>query len=278
MRAWVREVLGTEPLDAVSVTLPRDQAAQGKNFYNEGGVLGAVLDRYPRAFLGGMGRRSLAGDALCSAHAPFNFFTPLRQHLDSTLVASVLAEIVGTPVDRVDSVTFEQPSNRRDNLLGDNTAFDCLISARSKGERISAGIEVKFTEGAYAWGTSERRRMFDPASVYNEATMSGGYFRPPAAARLRTCEFKQLWRNMLLAQVSSGPSHRCYYVHMYPSQNAYQGTVASEFSTLLSSDGGSRFCPLVYEDYIDMLTVAGFEQKWISYLKRRYVVAAANER
>lgn len=268
MRQWVDRELSVTPTDPVSVILPPAQAAQGGNFYPEFDVRGAVAKRFPGTFRTTMGRGSRAGDALCSAHVPFNLFAPLASHVASGAAARVLTAMLGTGVQGIDGVAFEQPANRDENLLGDNTAFDAFISSAT----LRVGIEVKFTEGPYAWGKSERTRMFDPQSPYNVATRTGGWFRDDGAVDLRTCHLKQMWRNMLLAQtLTKRLSVPCYYVHMYPEGNVYQASVVAEFARALTKVGLERFRPLTYERYLEILSSAGCDGAWVSYLRRRYV-------
>jgi hypothetical protein len=106
LRQWVARELGVQPSDRVSVTLPRTYAAGGGNFWSRD-VVAAVKARFPNAFNTKRGRGSRAGDALCSAHAPFNLLAPLGSHLDSGAAARVLCVIVGIDLglgrDDVDS-------------------------------------------------------------------------------------------------------------------------------------------------------------------------------
>ena len=274
MRQWMSNELLVEPTDQVSVLLPATDAASGKNFYDHD-VRRAVQERFPRAFRESPSPGSRVGDALCSAQAPFNLFGPLCSDLHSDRAACVVSSMLGVAVDRVDGIAFEQPARRQDNPLGDNTAFDALISATADDQPVSVGIEVKFTEGPYGWGRTEKERMHDPGSCYNVATTSGGRFRPNAGVDLRNCHLKQVWRNMLLAQ-ALGSKHAVpsYYVHLYPEGNHYQATVVGNFARTLTDHGSAFFRPITYEDYFQILIQAGCDGGWLAYLRKRYLVSA----
>lgn len=267
--------LGLEPIDPVSVVLPSSAAKEGKNFYRND-VLDAVTERFPRAFHTKLGRGSRAGDAFCSAHAPFNLVAPLRSRRAVACAAPALSAMLGVAVHEVQSVNFEQPGSRDQNPLGDNTAYDSCISAIGSGSAIKVGIEVKFSEGPYGWGESEKRRMFDPESQYCSATTSGGFFQPKAADGLRNCHLKQLWRNMLLAQtLGASLLVQFYYVHLYPEGNDYQAAAVAKFASALTDRGRARFRSITYEKYFHILGDAGCDADWVSYLRRRYLVATA---
>lgn len=272
MRAWMPSALqGIEPSDPESVLLPPAEASDGKNFYDHQDVRAAIMTRFPRTFRTKATRGSRAGDALCSAHAPFNLFAPLRSQ-PSGCAARVLSDMIGTNIDEVDAIAFEQPGHRK-NPVKDNTAFDSLISARASGMPVRVGVEVKFTEGPYGWGKSEKTRMFDETSLYNVFTVSGGRFRQDAALDLRTCHLKQMWRNMLLAQTLSATlGVPYYYVHLYPKGNEYQDAAVSNFALTLTELGASFFRPITYEKYFEILASAGCDAGWCRYLRRRYIV------
>lgn len=273
MHRWLSEELGVHSCDAASVVLPRSEATRGRNFYPGLDVVNSVTSRYPKVFRSKLGRRSLAADALCSAQCPFNLFAPLRG-TEARIVERTFSDMMAMPVSEIRDIEFEQPTRRADNPLNDKTAFDTHFRASGPHGRFQVGIEVKFTEGAYGWGRTERREMEREGSRYRSATLTGGMFKPNASNDLCNRHLKQLWRNMLLAQMlGERTGMTCYYLHVFPRGNEYQKYVVNEFRKTLTPIGDLLFRDATYEQYFEILAQHGADPVWVAWLQRRYLVS-----
>lgn len=268
MRQWIKRELSAEPAHEKSVLLPKGVATEGKNFFPD--VAAIAEERFPQCFSdSAFGRRSLAGDALCSAHAPFNLFGPLRRHLENGTATKVLNSIIGCKINDIISVSFEIPSKRKDNPLKDNTAFDAAISAINGSDDVFIGVEVKFTEGPYGWTEKERKNMSNESGVYVKLTKTSKLINSDASQSLANCHLKQMWRNMLLGEAINADNF--HYIHLYPKGNIYQSHVVAQFANLLTEAGFSSFHALTYESYIKLLDEFIPGSEWQTYLKRRYL-------
>ena len=277
MRAWLEAEHGAVSIDSKSVVLPPAMARAGNNFYP--GVAGIAQERFRHCFSKpSFGRSTRAGDALCSAHAPFNLFGPLRDHMGEAGSASaVFSRITGIKLHRVESIDFEEPRRRRDNPLNDNTAFDVFVAASGESGPVHIGIEVKFTEGPYSWGKTEREHMILPNGKYITRTRDSALLISSSIARLANPHLKQMWRNLLLGEALAqrgGHALQFRYVHLYPKGNKYQTAVTNEFAASLNQTGLQVFRPVLYEEYFDILDDLLEESEWRHYLRRRYLVAA----
>ena len=154
----MQDYLDVESTDQKRVLLPSDIAYTGKNFFSDQ-VCESVKLRYPNAFHpNSAGRpRGLVGDALRSEHIPFNLFAPLSNYLRSDNLAAFFSALTETALTAIDQIYFEYAEKDASSRLGDNTAFDAYAIARQGDRRYAVCIEVKFTEGHYPWGATEKR-------------------------------------------------------------------------------------------------------------------------
>jgi len=280
-RAWVRDHLHVQPTHPERVTLPVTEAQQGKNFFSSA-VRQAVVERFGATFaLNASGLpNTRAADALCSAHIPFNLFAPLRGYLGTPTLARFVTALAARPIASVSEVGFEFAHREAKQAIGDNTAFDAYLLAQApgsdggRGPAIFLGVEVKYTEGPYAWGKTEKKRMFAVDDSYCRLTVSSGLFEVGATVELGTRHLKQMWRNMLLGVATAEAMHTEFaYLHLYPEGNVYQGAACSKFAEQLTVNGQGVFRPITYEGFLGAAAALPADAlPWLEYLRARYLV------
>ena len=275
-RLWLRNYLNVESTDHKRVLLPHDKAYVGQNFFSDQ-VCEIVQGRYPNAFYpNSSGRpRILVGNALRSEHIPFNLFAPLSNYLKSDNLAAFFSTLTGIALTAIDQIYFEYAEQAASSRLGDNTTFDAYAIARQGDHRYAVCIEVKFTEGSYSWGATEKRRMFDASDSYVQLSEASTELQPRAFENLRNLHLKQIWRNFLLGVVTAEYLACDFvYMHFYPEGNHYQAAVCSHFAQNLTNKGLSTFRPTTYENFLN----AAKDQlnddlsPWIQYIDQRYIV------
>jgi hypothetical protein len=285
-RAWVSDHLHVQPTHPERVTLPVAEAQEGKNFFLTLAVREAVVDRFSATFaLNASGRPSTrAADALCSAHIPFNLFAPLRGYLGTATLAQFVTALTARPLASVSKVGFEFAHPDARQAIGDNTSFDAYLLAQAPGSHgrrrpaVFLGVEVKYTEGPYAWGETEKKRMFAVDGSYHRLTASSGLFKVGATVELRTRHLKQMWRNMLLGVATAEAMHTEFmYLHLYPEGNVYQAAACSKFAEQLTAKGQGVFRPITYEGFLGAAAAAlpADAVPWLDYLRARYLVPAS---
>lgn len=285
-RAWVSDHLHVQPTHPERVTLPVAEAQEGKNFFSTHAVREAVVDRFGATFaLNASGRPSTrAADALCSAHIPFNLLAPLRRYLDTATLARFVTALAARPLASVSEVGFEFAHPDAKQAIGDNTSFDAYLLAQAPGlhggreHAMFLGVEVKYTEGPYAWGRTEKKRMFAVNDSYHRLTASSGYFKVDGTAELRTRHLKQMWRNMLLgAATAEAMQTEFIYLHLYPEANVYQAAVCTKFAEQLTATGQGAFRPITYEWFLGAAAamLPADAGPWLGYLRERYLVPAS---
>ena len=252
-----------------------DDALSGRNFVDWPGMLEAVSRRFP------IGDKKLYSDMLASDHIPFNLFVPLKNHAVTT---TLLRDWTGLIVDQVTAIEIEWAPGPKSEFLDDKTSFDVFITFRvADGSRGAVGIEVKYTEREYDWGTSERERMFDPRSLYLEAHGRSGLYTDASLELLRTKRLKQLWCNQLLGEsMLQHPTPQIDHftsVLIYPSGNEHFVQASSEYEQLLLSNSGRvavAFYSLTYERFIEQCRRGAAlpgDQSWLAYLAARYIIS-----
>lgn len=272
-RSWLRKHLGLESTDEERVLLPPKAAYAGQNFFNA--AVGALVKkRFPKTFEPNKanGPRRLASDALRSEHIPFNLFGPLDKHRESDDLIAFFSALTGVQLTAIEKIIFEEPDHEK---LHDNTAFDAYVTARQGTATYAIGIEVKYTEGSYAWGKTEKERMKEPTDIYNRYTREAKEFRDGAAENLCNRHLKQIWRNFLLGIVSrESPTDNFIYVHLYPKGNCHQAVVCKKFSEQLTPAGLAIFRPTTYEDFLKIAEkhLNCILAEWIQYIEDRYIV------
>ncbi|MDP2343428.1 MAG: hypothetical protein Q8O67_20890 [Deltaproteobacteria bacterium] len=262
--------LGLSSYRAWGNRLTSDAALAGRNFYAWPGMLDAVDARF------GRGDKKLFWDMLASDHVPFNFFIPLRTlpHVSRALVAGWVGDVLS-----VDDIRMEWAPAPRRAFLDDRTSFDVYVAYTSKdGGKGGIGIEVKFTEGAYAWAKTERARMFDDGSLYNQTSRGSDLYVDGATSALRTPRFKQFWRNQLLGEAmrQRGDLRHFTSLLLHPSGNTHFGEAAHDYTALLRPGARSSFVAMTFETFIQQcgcLDASPAVTSWLRYLERRYIVA-----
>jgi hypothetical protein len=267
------EALGLSAYRNYGNRLGAADALAGRNFYPWPGMLQAVEQRFGR-----LGDAKLTFDMLRSEHIPFNFFVPLREH---PAMLHLAREWTGIDVATILSVEIEWAPAPKQRFLGDNTSFDAYLEyAAAGGARGAIGVEVKFTEGEYGWGATERKRMLDDGSRYLAVHRGSEIYSPDSLELLRTKRFKQLWRNQLLGEAMLQSRHRGVEhftsVLLHPQGNTHFVAVTQEFEKLLvPGRTAAPFRGFTFEDFIarcQEFARGEAEQAWAEYLRARYVV------
>lgn len=277
MRSWLK-AQGLRSIHSERVLFPERAALDGKNFFNDE-VCELVNQRYKNAFLRGRsGRpRPLANDALRSQHIPFNLFGLLGRYLGSVELAKFLSALAGMELTAVEGLEIECTNPAAEPMLSDNTAFDACLTARRGFQKIVVGVEVKYTEGPYGWGKTEKRRMFDASDAYVRISETAEEIKPGAFAHLRNRHLKQIWRNFLLGVCTAeSPTCNFVYIHLFPAGNVYQAAACERFASFLTETGRSVFKPRTYERFLDLAQeyLPGELGLWREYIRRRYIVSA----
>lgn len=252
--------------------LDPEDARAGKNFYGWPGMLEAVEERFGRK------DSPLWHDMLWSGHIPFNLFVPMR---DQPWAGRLFGAWLGLEVARVTRLLIEWAPEPRSEYLDDNTSFDAYVECLLvDGRRAALGIEVKYTEGAYGWGKTERPRMFDESSLYHRVHRRSELYVDDAVGGLRTRRLKQLWRNQLLGEtLLQKPSvglDAFTSVLIYPQGNVHYAKAAREYAGLLVPSRRRPFVDTTFEELIETCQRLGGSdaavQRWLAYLTARYLI------
>lgn len=275
-RRWVKSELKVEPSHSKRVLIPAVQAFAGKNFFNNHTVE-SVRKRYPKSFKPRKDGtpKPIIADALRSEHIPFNLFAPLVKSIGTEPLISFFADLSNTQISDIDQILFEYAPQDAVAILQDNTSFDACIIASQGQRKVVIGIEVKYTEGPYPWGATEKSQMFNESSPYVSVSQESRDIVTDAYESLRNPHLKQIWRNYLLA-IATGMAGDCdfVYIHLYPKSNKYQSTVCESFTDHLTPNGDNKFQPCTYESFINLLEthLPKSTSDWTQYLTNRYVL------
>lgn len=279
-RSFLHHTLGVESTDPKRVLLPPLVASKGGNFIQAPPLLAIVREHLRLASPSApFPSRALTMDALRSEHIAFNLIAPLWCIADARRSVSFLQELIGLPFATVDDLRVEYaPPGSRD-LLEDNTCFDAFMALTcSDGSRHALGIEVKYTEGSYPWGATEKRRMFAPRSAYSRLTSNCALYRKGALDLLRTPHLKQMWRNQLLGEclLLAPLGFTSYqYVLLYPALNAHWQEVDADYRQVLQQGTRlSRYQGITYETWLGLAarhSLTQGEPDWVAYCLNRYI-------
>ena len=275
---WLRENLGFESTDEKRVLLPADKAYGGYNFFNKQACT-SVNNRFPKSFFPSRNSnpKPLICDALRSEHIPFNLFSPLTSQIQHKSTLSFFSNLIDTKIISINEIKIEYADPIAQLELQDKTKFDAYVIARNQNRSIVLCIEVKYTEGPYNWGNTEKKRMFDKSDSYVKITNNSPEFKPQAYKNFRNIHLKQIWRNYLLGIITSKTLDCDYiYLHLFPEGNEYQSTACFNFEQNLTRAGKSTFKPITYEKFIDCAenSLSIDSSSWITYIENRYIVPA----
>lgn len=214
---------------------------------------------------------------LRSEHIAYNIFYPLeklRIHKPALLCAW-LSNVLACKVDNVIEIKIEYAGEvHKSKLLNDRTSFDAFIAFESNGEKCAAGFEIKYTEGSYPYGKSEKDKLEDADSTYWQTAINSKMFELNAENKklLISKKLKQPWRNHLLGikMTEKNTFKRFYSVHIYPAQNTYQQQVAEEYAKTLNQESNQYFVPLTFEDIVSKAKEVGIDEDWVNCLSERY--------
>ena len=190
---------------------------------------------------------------LRSEHIAYNIFYPLEllRKNNPDLLCKLLCEILKCKVDNIKEIRIEYAGNvHKSLLLNDNTSFDAYIGFQSNGASCGAGFEVKYTEGSYPYGKTEKENLNNPTSLYWNTARASNIF--------------------LLNQKNSELLTRFYSVHLYPELNSYQHNVALTYIKTIKNEHKSSFVPLSFETLIAAAKKVRINESWVSYFENRY--------
>ncbi len=255
------------PWDAYGNRLTEADGRALLNYYDKLGVREAKLARFPDY------KAERDADMLRSEHIPFNLFGPLKTRPD--LASCVLGEMVGRQLAEVLALEFEWAPAPARSYLNDRTSFDVYVCARDhRGHRVGIGLEIKYTERAYAIGATERKRVNDPESTYWRVTRASGAFVDASNRVLASDDLRQIWRNHLLglAMRLRGNVDDFASVTLYPSGNEHFTHALSAYREHLLDGERQGVLGRTYESFISSLSGGGDIEEWKRYLEKRYIV------
>jgi hypothetical protein len=277
---FLKDRFGERSVRPPRVQLSKTLASSGANFVDLPVVRESLRRRFPGGWRDGLMPESpLFNDMLRSQHIPFNLFAPLISVQRTSAINTLFSELLNCQVAEVRDIQIEHAPREAQKLLHDNTCFDVFVELELQGQKAAAvGVEVKYTEGSYSWGKTERQRMFDEASEYCRITSSSGIYHPGALSTLRTPRQKQMWRNQLLGECLMQTDPRIgtfWYVYLYPARSEYQHEVAVQYEKLVRKDNPKAlFLAITYEDYLSVAerTVREIDGvSWVAYARERYL-------
>jgi len=251
-----------------------DDGGTGLNFYSGFGVFEAVKARYPKY------SKPLYSNMLRSEHIPFNFFIPLNN--DKGFCKNVFNEILSVEIISIDSIKIEYAPNPSKKYLYDATSFDAYIeyttTYTTKG---IIGIEVKFTEREYSISkdSKEKNDIDNPNSLYYQRTKECRLFRQEDIPKLKTDNFRQVWRNHLLGEsiLIEDKDNFSHFTSMtfFPKDNLHFTKVSKEYMNMLLRNE-NNFIPITYEYFFELLKKYcpnDNYRNWIDYLEMRYIIS-----
>ena len=246
----------------------READARGLlNYYGGLGVREVLRKRY-REY-----SKSRDADMLRSEHIPFNLFGPLCER--NELARYLIERAFGISCARVDDVRFEDAPKPREDYLNDATAFDVYIEyTDQQGKTSGIGIEVKYTEGSYPIGKTEKERVADEKSPYWRVTRDSKAFRDSADKGLACDDLRQIWRNHLLglSMQRRGNIKEFTSVILYPGGNEHFNDVIPKYQSKLNESHCAQVRGCTYEKFVAAITGSEDILKWKSYLEKRYLV------
>ena len=130
-------------------------------------------------------------------------------------------------------------------------------------------------------GSKEEREIHAEDSIYNILTNTIGLYRKEIIARLKTDEYRQVWRNHLLGmsmiKKNNAVSRFEHFtsIILYPEANEHFKNMIPVYRSFLNRGHESSFIGFTYEEFIKVareLTGDPEYLKWLQYLEDRYIV------
>lgn len=210
-----------------------------------------------------------------SEHIVYNLFYPLDKlrESDDHALKKFMKAISGLQVDEVNEIKVEYAGAKHKSVyLDDNTSFDAFMSFKSGKLKVALGIELKYTELSYAYGETEKEKLYSPDSPYMQVAKECGYFKDFNVEELKTTKLKQPFRNHLLgiSMKGQGEFDEFISIHLYPAGNSYQEKVVKEYKQHLNQKFQHTFIGLTFEDFIGRARKAGIKGDWLNYFENRY--------
>lgn len=255
--------------------LPYWAAKKGLNFY-EGYrefILGKLTERYGFKY-----NKPLYANLLRSEHIPLNIFSPMELNLEGA--RKVLSKIIEKDIKEVISIRIEYAPDPIENYLGDRTSFDAYIEYLDANNlKCGIGIELKYTEQEYKLKkeSKEYRDVIEKQNIrYSTHTYNSEYYNGDCYDQLSKDEFRQIWRNHILGRsmVATGEIAEFTCIHLFPQGNTHFIDVIPKYRELMSHKGNHSFIDLTFEMLFDLIKeyyTTDEEQKWVEYLKNRYI-------
>ena len=236
------------------------------NYYDGLGVKEALRKRYPHY------SQKRDADLLRSEHIPFNMLAPLLRK--PALMNKVLSEVFGLKLIDPIELKLEWAPFPAEMYLGDMTSFDTYIYGKNQnGERVGLGIEVKYTERGYRFGSSEAMRVHDSDSTYWLITRGSGVFSSNSHDKLASDNLRQIWRNHLLglSMVKNNDIDKFISATLYPAGNDHFQHALSDYRNHLQPSAQKDVLSCTFEQYINCISGDSEIEAWKEYLRTRYL-------
>ena len=246
--------------------LPEAEAGRLLNYYEGLGVREVLRKRYPEY------SKSRDADMLRSEHIPFNLFGPLFER--KKLTRDLLECAFNISCARVTDLRFEYAPAPKGAYLNDATAFDVYVEYTDQlGKTSGIGVEVKYTEGSYPIGKTERERVADKKSPYWSVTRNSMAFRDAADEGLGCDDLRQIWRNHLLGLKMQLRNEITDFtsIILYPSGNDHFNDVIPEYQSKLNESHSTQVRGCTFEKFVGCITGDEEVMRWRDYLARRYL-------
>ena len=237
------------------------------NYYDGLNVRTALRDRYPRY------SRHRDADMLRSEHIPFNFFVPLKNN--PLLAKRLIENAFGIACSSIKEILIEYAPDPKEAYLDDRTSFDAFITYLHPQHGLSGiGIEVKYTEGKYRIGKTEKEKVENHQSSYWKMTRTSGVFQDGGDPTLASDSLRQIWRNHLLglSMVQQNEIHHFTSIILFPLGNKHYRRAIPKYQSLLKEDYHSQVRGCSYRKFIDSIDGNNEILRWKEYLHNRYLV------
>ena len=253
--------------------LTKEDASIGLNFFDDFNIFQEVKKRYPNY------SRPLYANMLRSEHIGFNLFVPFKSDLE--FCKNVFNVFLGGQIKSIDRIEIEYAPSPAKKYLNDKTSFDTYIEfTHTDNQKGIIGIEVKYTEHEYKLklGSKQETDILNKNSRYYTISEQCGLYKPNSTKKLISNKFRQIWRNQLLGEsiiIEDNDKFKHFTsLTIFPKGNQHFIEASEEYQNMLT-DKSNRFVSLTYEDFIS--TCDKFKpnvkfEKWINYLRKRYLI------